>query len=227
MTNLKLTLGSAVNMQSTAINPNAAPVATPRQGGFTLRNRINWANVNSSAATTIGTIASHEAAATNYYLMEVPKRTVLRGLAFMRVPGQTAVAHAFDYTSKVSSAHASTAKSAKFEIGVAAYKSASQKASSIKASTTGLHASIAVTKKTGVIASTFGASSASTPYAFAVNHTTSNQREGISFPYGGFVTMAFKTGSSAVTSYDKSSAITGGTFTGQFEVQADCGYIPE
>lgn len=233
MANLALTVASfssAVNLQSTAVNPNAAPVATPRLGGFALRNRIKFGSLKSSAASTMGAISTSAATAVNYQLLEVPKRTILRNLTFATPPGASAVAHAFAYTTAVSSAHASTAKSGKWEIGVAAYKSASQKASSVKVDVDGIHASIAVTKKTGVIGTTFGLASASTPYNMGYAHAisaASSQRTALTFPYGGFVTMNWKAGSSAIASFDKSDAITGGAFTGEMEVQGNCDYIPE
>jgi len=230
MANLKLTVGTfanAKNLQSTTVNPIAAPVATPREGGFTLRNRVNFSSVNSSAAVTIGTIASAAATATNFQILQVPKRTILHQLVFTGVPGSTAVAHAFSYTTAVSSAGASTGNTAKFEIGAAAYNEASQKAASVKVDIDEFAASIAITKKTGVIGSTFGKAVGSLPLSMAVNHTTSAQFERITFPFGGFVTMNIKAGSSAVKSYSASDAITGGALTGVMEAQAYCTYLPE
>jgi len=230
MANLKLTIATfanAKNLQSTTVNPNAAPVATPREGGFTLRNRVSWAACNSSAATTIGTIAASAATATNIQILQVPKRTILHQLIFTGVPGSTATTHTYSYTTAVSSAHASTGKSAKFEIGAAAYKEASQKAASVKVDIDEFAASLAITKKTGAIGSTFGLAVGSLPLSMAVNHTTSAQFERITFPYGGFVTMNIKTGSSAVKSFSKSDAITGGTLVGVMEAQAYCTYLPE
>lgn len=230
MASLNVTLASfadAKNLQSTAVNPVAAPVATPREGGFTLRNRINFAVVNSSAEKIMGTIASNAATGTNWQVLQVPKRTVLHQLVFMGIPGSTAVAHAWDYTTSVSSANVSTAKSAKFEIGAVAYKEASQKAASVKVDVDEFAKDIAITKKTGVLGATFGLAVGSLPLSMAVNHTTSAQFERITFPYGGFVTMNLKAGASAVQSYSKSDAITGGTLTGIMEAQAYCTYLPE
>ena len=227
MANLKLnlvTFASAKNLQSTAINPNAAPIATPREGGFTLRNRINFSSLNSSAAKTMGAISTSVATATNLQILEVPKRTLLRCLTFQTVPGSTAVAHAFS----IATAHASGAKSAKFEIGVAGFKEASQKVASVKASTSIFLASITVVKATGVIATTFGLAIGSAPYSTAYMMTSSAQLKDLTFPYGGFVTMAYKTGSSAIVSIDKSTTVlTGSAFTGVMEVQAQAAYLPE
>ncbi|KKN27449.1 hypothetical protein LCGC14_0864650 [marine sediment metagenome] len=215
---------SAKNLQSTAINPIAAPIATPREGGFTLRNRVSWAGTNSSARKTMGTIASAAAAATNYQVLTIPKRTLLKSLVFLTPPGSTAATHAFS----IASAHASGAKSGKWEIGVAAYKEASQKAASVKVDIDGLMASIAITKATGLISSAFGQAVGSLPLSMAINHTTSDKFEAITFPFGGFVTMNYKAGASALKSVDKSSTVlTGSKFTGVMEAMADCVYIPE
>ncbi len=226
MANLKLTAATTVtNLQDISINPNASAVATAREGGFVLRNRINFSSVNSSAANPMSAISTAAATAKLMGVLEVPDGTTIRALSFHGVPGSSAVAHAWAYTSSVSSAGASTAKSAKLEIGVAAYKSASH--SSLKTDTDAFHASIAITQKTGVIGSTFGAAVGSTPYAMAINHTTSNALEAVTFPYGGYVTFNYKAGSSAVQSYSASSAITGGALTGVMEARALADKMPE
>ena len=230
MVNVNVSLASFVNaknLQSITVNPVAAPIATPREGGFTLRNRVNFSSVNSSADQLIGTIASNAATGTNWQVLQVPKRTILHQLVLTGVPGSSAAAHAYDYDTAVGSANASTGNSAKFEFGAVAYKDASQTAGSVVADSDGLMASIAVTKKTGAISSAFGQAVGSTPLSMAVNHTTSDQLEGITFPYGGFVTMNLKAGATAIKSYTSSAAITGGTLTGVMEAQAYCTYLPE
>jgi hypothetical protein len=52
--------GSVIDLTSTSTNPGAAPVTTQRQGGFTLRNRVNFSNV-AAANRVLTTFASASA----------------------------------------------------------------------------------------------------------------------------------------------------------------------
>lgn len=212
MAKFTLASGSTHDLTSVAINPNAAPVATPREGGFVLRNRIKWGSVNSSAELT----ADGSANANVLRILQVPKRTIIRALSFHVVPGSTAATHAF------TSGGSSAGSAAKFQVGADMYKTASQVASSIKNDVDAFKTSITVTKKTGAIGSTFGTVNASTPWTQAVNIGTSSTIKAIPFPFGGFVRMNIKssTGSSG-------SVMTNAKMAGVLEVRAVCDYMPE
>jgi len=172
----------------------------------------------------MGTIASAAATAANMQVLEIPNRTLLRCLTFQSVPGSTAVAHAFS----IASAHASGAKSGKFEIGVAAYKTATKSATSLKADVDYLLASVTVVKATGVIATTFGLAIGSAPWNTAYIMAASSALKDATFPYGGFVTMNYKIGTSAISSISHTStSLTGSKFSGVMEAQALCTYLPE
>ena len=42
------TIAANKDLTDVTVNPEAAPTSTPRQGGFTLRNRVNFANVSAA-----------------------------------------------------------------------------------------------------------------------------------------------------------------------------------
>jgi len=208
-----LASGSTFDLQNTAYNPDAANVATPREEGFILRNRINWSNAKSST----NLLADGSMNANILRVLTVPSRTLIRALDFSAVPGASATANAF--TSGGSSAGGSTTK---FQVGAQGHKDASQTAASIVTSATAFKTSIAVTKKTGAIGSTFGTVSASTPWTQAINIGTSSTYKAVAFPFGGFVVMNLKdsTGASA-------STMTNSILSGTLEIKAQCEYLPE
>jgi len=80
-----------VDLTDTDVNPGAAPTSTPRQGGFTLRNRINFAHVAASDKS-IWTIASAELtgdAIYNFRILEVPERVFVKGIKVFVVKDET------------------------------------------------------------------------------------------------------------------------------------------
>jgi len=92
--------GSNINLTSTTINPIAAPTTTPRQGGFSLRNRINFTNVAAANKTTFEITSAAKSTASQvganiFQMLAVPKRTVVKGpirvfaVASETVPGHT------------------------------------------------------------------------------------------------------------------------------------------
>lgn len=206
-----LASGTTFDLQNVVYNPDAPNVATPREEGFTLRNRINWSNAKNSANLT----ADGSLNANKLRILTVPSRTLIKALSFGVVPGSNATAHAF--TSASSSAGGSTVK---FEVGVQGWKSASQ--SSIKTSTTAFKGSIAVAKTTGVITGLFGTVATSTPWTQAINVGASSTLKGIAFPFGGFVTMNLKdsVGSNC-------SQMSNAKLSGTLEIKAQAEYMPE
>lgn len=84
------TLGTALDMTDTDVNPDAAPTATPRQGGFILRNRINFGNV-SVANKTMWTVSDATPATDTTVplkLLEVPERVYVKDLTVFAVKDQ-------------------------------------------------------------------------------------------------------------------------------------------
>jgi hypothetical protein len=121
--NIKVTVANStastvIDLTSTSINPGAAPTSTPRQGGFTLRNRINFTNV-ALANKKLFNIASSGAAAQAgnvLRVLEVPERVQvnrvnLYAVKSETVPGSVAVGSA-------SGLHASHLASAAIGVGV-------------------------------------------------------------------------------------------------------------
>jgi hypothetical protein len=72
------------------VNPEAAPTSTPRQGGFTLRNRINFTNV-SAANKTLFAITKGTAATAGkvFRVLEVPERVVVNDVKVFAVRDET------------------------------------------------------------------------------------------------------------------------------------------
>jgi hypothetical protein len=68
------------------VNPGAVNQATPREGGFTLRNRMNFANITAPTVAT-GCVANV------LKVLKIPKRTVIRNLRLHAIRGTTAPTH--------------------------------------------------------------------------------------------------------------------------------------
>lgn len=93
------TTGETIDLTSTTVNPDAAPTATPREGGFVLRNRWNCDNLSTANKQTFGPFsASVTASATSaniIRIMRVPKRTILQApVHVVAVESQTIPGHA-------------------------------------------------------------------------------------------------------------------------------------
>lgn len=77
------TTGETIDLTDTDVNPDAAPTATPRQGGFVLRNRFDCANLAAANKQTFGPFsASVTASATSANIirvLKVPPRTLVKG----------------------------------------------------------------------------------------------------------------------------------------------------
>jgi hypothetical protein len=84
------TLGTVVDLTDTDVNPDAAPTSTPRQGGFTLRNRINFSNVSTSNKTMCTFDATPATTATvPFRILEVPERVYVKDLMIFAVKDQS------------------------------------------------------------------------------------------------------------------------------------------
>ena len=197
--------GTTHDLTVIGYNPDVVPVATPREGGFTLRNRINFAAVKSSTNLT----GDASANAHTMRIMRVPQRTIVRRLSFHAVPGETQPTHAYT---------GSQGTSDKFEVGADMFKAATQVVASIKTSLTAFKGSIAITNSTGAIAS-FGTIAASTPWTQGVEIKTGC----VAFPFGGYVRMNIKDN----TGGSSASALSSALMAGVLEVRAVCDYMPE
>jgi hypothetical protein len=85
------TLGTAVDLTDVDVNPDAAPTSTPRQGGFTLRNRINFSNV-SDANKLMWTVSDATPATETtvpFKVLQVPKRVFVKDITVFCVEGAT------------------------------------------------------------------------------------------------------------------------------------------
>ena len=74
------TLGTAVDLTDAVVNPIAAEPTTPRQGGFVMRNRMNFSQISTSnsRAMTVNNAAMTTLPAVPFYILNVPKRVYVR-----------------------------------------------------------------------------------------------------------------------------------------------------
>ena len=190
-------------------NPNASAVTTPVEGGFVLRNRIDFDEVTAptcfgSGVTTIRNVLK---------LLEVPDRTVVRELRFHAIRGETAPTHAMSSTST------SSASGALMNIGTTHYTSASHTSTVTDVDAIADHA---ITKATGVCAGMPTLASNGELTDYVAQSDTSAPVLPFTFPYGGYL-QASIVGASTLAD---SAAVDGG-FVGVLEIRAVCDYIPE
>jgi len=194
------------------LNPDAPEVSTPRQGGFTIRNRVNFSNPEIIAAGA--DVAAAANVANLFYILDVPARTNIRRLTFTSLPGKTIMA------GTPSTASYGSVSGATIGVGSKMKKNAS---GSFGTHDVDAYADHAVTNSTGALPTTMVSKSASTPDTWA--QTQSDLSAPLyphASPYGGYVTMGI------VASTGGSSASSGGLkFSGVVEVTAECDYIPE
>ena len=85
------TLGTPVDLTDTSVNPRAAAVVTPREGGFTLRNRIDFGQV--SAANKLMWTCSDTTPITEttvpFYVLNVPSRVYVKDILVTAISGET------------------------------------------------------------------------------------------------------------------------------------------
>jgi len=206
------------DLTSTTVNPQAYEQATPRQGGFTLQNRVDFDTVTAPTLTNkVGNVLK---------LIKIPPRTVVNRVSFCVAPGQTSVAH--KYTDASGSALASSSKgksSAVLNIGYINYKNKS--AYDASSATSQVYdvddlADLVLTAKTGALASTSQLPqwSASSQSKAAVSMSdTSAPTYPHYFPYGGWLAMQPGGGASFSSVY--------GQMTGDLHVVMNCDYMPE
>jgi len=211
------------NLTSVSTNSGAAPLATAREGGFTMRNRIVWANVTAPTLTNkVMNILQ---------LLRIPARTVVEDLYLVAPAGSGATTHAIG-ASYVASASVSSGVG---EFGFIAYQSASWSSSQavaggfaqVTASKSKLHTSSVLALPTDPETSPKGSVRAiRTDVAGAAQGFADGGDDasgGMHFPYGGYVTFQFTGGKGSVTA----AASWDGRFAGTTEVIARGWKVPE
>jgi len=152
-------VSALVNLQDPDNNPEAMAVTTPRQGGFTLQNRIDFDQlpnqdyngiVNASGAVTSASTASSQVGQV-LGILSIPERTFVKSVKIMNVPGETAFNHAW-VLGTATSATASDWNAAELTFGARAYKVSKHSASFSEASSAVWH-----TGYTGSTGEVFGA----------------------------------------------------------------------
>jgi len=203
--------GTTFNMQDESINGQAAPVSTPRQGGFTLRNRIDFADSKVVAAGA--NVAALANVANVFRILEVPARTNIRRLTFTSLPGKAIMAGV------PTTASYGAVASATFGVGVHMVKNAS---GSYGTADVDAFADHALTNSTAAFPATMVSKAASTPDTWAQTQSDlTAPLVPMASPYGGFITMGI------INATGGSSASSGGmTMTGVVEITAECDYIP-
>ena len=205
------------DLTGTAVNPQAYEQSTPRQGGFTLQNRINFDAVTANTLTNkVGNVLK---------LVRIPPRTIVNKVNFCVPPGQTTVNHKYMDSAGSALSSASAGKSsAVLNIGYINYKTlAAYKASSATSQVYDVDdlADLVITASTGAI------TAASLP-----QWSASSQSKGVVdisdagaptyphiFPYGGWLAIQPGGGASFSSVY--------GQMTGDLHIIMDCEYMPE
>jgi len=243
--------GSLIDLTSVATNPDAAPMSTPRQGGFTLRNRFGAGLADWLAASAV-TGASSAIADAPVAVLDVPDRTMVTGLSLFSVPGEDAPDvnatlapgscslsdsdYVFTVTfyaqnimkktvaSGVTTATYNSASSATATMGTINLAKALSSGSLIKNSILG----------TAPIAIPAVASSATTPYLgvlpLVIDPSASNAVDAGSyfipryFPHGGRVLCQL---GGTVADVDAEVNALTVTNSGVWEMKANCEYVPE
>lgn len=262
---LSLTSTSATtyDLTSTTSNVDAAPTTTPRQGGFTLRNRWNCSNLAADAQKFFATsdwgaasTSSVTLAANKFKVLEVPKRTLIKGLHLFAPTGETKPDIKMYYSGSAGSSVAFSANDNVTNPDVyfyaVGYKSASQ--SSLAAysnwraighlgcnDTDGANSDTDGNLIGSHLAASWSTSSASsisvptnTHFELMLGQVADNAvdaggyRDTAYLPHGGFVVM--RTASTIEVGDSRTGANIAKwdqRMSGVWEVQADCMYVPE
>ena len=251
-----LTNTSALDTTDPSINPEAAPITTPRQGGYTLRNRFDCSKLTTDYTMDKGGIVqttSTAAAVTTvrpFYVLKVPARTMVRDVSIFSVHGKT-VPGAQGYYNSLTTSGANTAndiKSITLTLNGAAWKKSNQ--TSLATYVNGFGdidlAAVGASATGGTIAgsvlaviSSASDSKISTPTNAGVvmektmtnmaNAATSFRRP-MYFPHGGYVALRYEPTASSLSSNSGSADATlllhSHRLSGVWEFQAQCNYVP-
>jgi hypothetical protein len=239
------TAASDVDYTSISTNPDVVPVATPREGGFTLRNRWNAANISSSSVEMAASFAKGTAniTAKRFRIIEVPANTHVHGI-HLRTPSASDVPVMSNTIAGKMSTDSNAFDTSYLQFGGACWKEAAQTnllgteglAPNGFASQTGaVLGGFPLTVKTAAVASlpTVSASTPWTqgaaPYNVGASSDQFTPNQGVDFPYGGYVVMHLgpdDVAMGSVSSVGSSSAVSIG-ISGQWDVVARCTTLPE
>lgn len=214
------TSGQTYDLTDTgSLNDGAAPLATAREGGFTMRNRIEWANVEAPTLTNV--------IMNKLKILHIPERTIVEDVFLICPVGGTATTHA-TYSATVSSGVA--------EIGWIAYQSKSLASSSAvaggfaqcqvkKSKMVGSGGSIlalptvATSPKGSIRAVKTGISGADHGW----DDGGDDGQVGMHFPYGGYITFQLTGGEGTASGNSSWDA----EFSGTTEIVARGWKVPE
>jgi hypothetical protein len=225
-----------VDLTDASVNAKACPIATPRVGGFTLRNRFSGALATTLTASCVST---SDVDVNLITVLDIPKRTLVKDLHLFGVESQAVPNHAFTYAGTSTSLSANDIN-ADLAFLALPYKSPSQ-ASTIAVSASLVHGVIETIEATnsliagGIVGSVLEKVDASMTDPekghMEIAHTmTSNAvaagslRPKLYYPHGGKIILALK---GAVADSATKVNQMAGACSGVWEIQANCNYVPE
>jgi hypothetical protein len=248
--NLQTAASYVKNLTTTVLNAEAAPEATPRLGGFVLRNRLDAAVISVADRRLIPlscVYSTTKIRANQLQVLSVPKRTLVKSVNVFSVAGETKPGFKYTHTTADKSTTDSDFVATTLNFTAVAYKSADQ--SSLATPDDGVFGAMsldALASSTSVITSgisgsllaTLASSSISTPtqaYYPVVAATTLSSSVADAgtyggkayFPFGGFVVMNQDGSSAAHASSDSRMNLETSHLNGVWEIQAECEYVPE
>ena len=249
---LGITAAHLKDLTDPAINPLAVATATPREGGFVCRNRINFGSatvdgVNSSCDITMpaSALSTTNVVCNQLYVLDIPKRTTVKTLKLYAIAGEDAPTHAYRHKTAAASAGSSSNNAHTLQFSAKAYKKEDQSAfATVVAGNCGeldlaqmgtTSSVIDQTDLNGGIPNAVSASSTGTPTNCVARITVAgaNGAQGANtydndtyFPFGGKIVMNL----AGASAWENTSSIANdftGHAQGVWELQADCNYIPE
>lgn len=208
------------DLTAVATNPGAYAEVTPREGGFTMQNRINFANVTAPTLTNkVMNVLK---------LLKVPKRTVVTNVYLVSPAGTAGVTHA---------TNSKSVESATAGIGAIVYRSASLSAVVASTTATFAKATLAKTKihtssvlalpadpETSGLAAVRKVAAGVAGAAQGWADGGADGQAGVYFPYGGFIKFQILAGKGAS---GVAASSLDGAFSGVLQVTAEGFKIPE
>lgn len=247
---------TTVDLTDPSVNPDAAPESTPRQGGFTLRNRWDSSRIPSAATFAASDIAAVKSTAattftaTPFFVLDVPPRTLVKDICVFAIPGGTDPDHALTYGGTSASLSANDLKSMTLKFYAVPWKKSNQTSAATYVDAFGEFDLTATTNSlakgsiTGsFLAPSYSASSsskASTPTnaGLMMGNALTSGAWGAGtyinpqfFPHGGRIALriggAATSISSSTSGGDTKLKLFSGAISGVWDIQANCNYVPE
>lgn len=246
------TSAGTIDLTDTATNPDASPVATPRQGGFVIRNRwdcskLSTANKSLFATTdwsSVGSSADASLAANQIHVLKVPKRTNVGKINVYAVEGKTQPDAAAYFSGSAGSTVSLSKDLNDVDIGIYSrgYISASQSTLAAKVQMAEMNTEDP-DQGSSDTHGTWSGSQLTVSWSSLSVPTQAGQQLGLNpdvatalwdagtwtvdayMPHGGFVD--FTTCNISADSISASAAKWSHIMTGVWEIQAVCNYVPE